>query len=172
MSKFKILICLVILAWLLARQVTSLSEGFQVVIEKAGTDTESSVSVGTDFSGPSFEALTEAIIQVESDGRPRLVGPCKERGLMQVPRRTWNWICKTQLKVKWDFDRYAFDPEKNVAVGRAELRYLLKRLNNDWEAAVMAYNCGLRKYRIGKAPRRTYRYLDRVKKELARLSSA
>ncbi|MCK5578149.1 MAG: lytic transglycosylase domain-containing protein [Planctomycetes bacterium] len=113
-----------------------------------------------------FNTLVKAVIQVESDGRRKLIGPCRERGLMQIRRRTWNWTCRTQLKVKWDYRRWAFDPQKNTAVGRAYLLYLLKEMDYYWPAAVMSYNCGLTKYRKAKVPRMTYQYLAKIKKVL------
>ncbi|MEK7448828.1 MAG: lytic transglycosylase domain-containing protein [Planctomycetota bacterium] len=113
-----------------------------------------------------LDLLVKAVIEVESDGRRKLVGPKKERGLMQIRRRTWNWVCRTQLKTRWDYDRDAFDCEKNITVGRAYLVYLLESLDYDWPAAVMSYNCGLTNYRNGNIPTMTCQYLEKVKKTL------
>lgn len=90
------------------------------------------------------------VITVESSFDSQAVSSCDARGLMQVTRSTWNWICRDFLDVDWDFDEYAFDPEKNVRVGTRFLKwiesYLFRHeneLNDSPENLVYAcYNAG------------------------------
>ncbi len=69
------------------------------------------------------DLLVEAIVQVESEGRPGMVGRHGERGLMQIRRATWNQISAKEFGRKVDFQR-AFDPDLNRRVGKAYLAWL------------------------------------------------
>jgi len=109
-----------------------------------------------------IDRLTEAIIEVESDGRSSCRGSKGERGLMQIRRATWKWVCRRLLKVKWDFNKDGFDSAKNRAVGRAYLLYLSEQLKSQ-DAVICAYNCGITNYLNNRVPQQTYEYLRRVK---------
>jgi soluble lytic murein transglycosylase-like protein len=109
-----------------------------------------------------IDCLVDAIIMVESDGRVNCRGRRGEKGLMQIRRPTWRWVCRKILKVNWDFDRYGFDPEKNITVGKAYLWYLSERLQSE-EAVICAYNCGITKYLNNQVPPFTLKYLQKVR---------
>ncbi len=66
------------------------------------------------LTGPELDQLVPKIIMAESSGNPDAVGPGGERGLMQISWNTWKRFSM------YDFD-FAFDPEKNVQIGRREL---------------------------------------------------
>ncbi len=89
------------------------------------------------------------IIQTESSFNPHAVSNCGARGLMQVTRSTWDWICHDYLQVDWDFDECAFDPEKNIRVGVRFLRWIKDYLDindcqlcEDRELLLACYNAG------------------------------
>jgi len=94
--------------------------------------------------------LVFKVIKSESDFNPRAISSCDARGLMQLTRPTWNWICREYLKVHWQFDQDAFDAEKNIIVGTRFLRWIsdyLQRneteLNDSRDKLVLAcYNAG------------------------------
>jgi hypothetical protein len=109
-----------------------------------------------------IERLADAIILVESDGKVNCRGRLGERGLMQIRRSTWRWVCKKLLHVNWSFDRDGFDYQKNLLVGKAYLSYLSERLQSE-EAVICAYNCGITKYLNHQVPPFTLDYLERVR---------
>lgn len=109
-----------------------------------------------------IDRLADAIIQVESDGRADCRGRMGERGLMQIRRSTWRWVCRKILKVNWNFDRDGFDSRKNLIVGKAYLSYLAERLQSE-ESVICAYNCGITKYLNNKVPPFTLKYLQKVR---------
>ena len=74
--------------------------------------------------------LIYKIIEAESDFDPNAVSRVDARGLMQITRRTWNWICNDYLHVDWDFDTYSFDPDKNIQVGTRFLKWISDYLDN------------------------------------------
>lgn len=109
--------------------------------------------------------LVAAIVQTESDFRPRLVSHKSAQGLMQIIPDTARF-----LGVK-----NPFDPEQNIAAGTRYYRYLLDRFDNE-TIALAAYNAGegnvarfggippfreTRNY-VVKVNRRTHRYRQRV----------
>jgi len=67
--------------------------------------------------------LVKAIIKVESDFNPGAISKANARGLMQITRTTWNDTVE-RLGLKWDYDQYVFDPEKNITVGCHYLSWL------------------------------------------------
>ncbi|MCP4649130.1 MAG: lytic transglycosylase domain-containing protein [PVC group bacterium] len=73
------------------------------------------------------------VIEAESSFNAQAVSRCDARGLMQITRPTWNWICREFLDVNWDFDVYAFDPEKNIIVGTRFLKWIEKYLESNRE---------------------------------------
>ena len=109
--------------------------------------------------------LVAAIVQTESDFRPRLVSHKSAQGLMQIIPDTARF-----LGVK-----NPFDPEQNIAAGTRYYRYLLDRFDNE-TIALAAYNAGegnvarfggippfreTRNY-VVKVNRRAHRYRQRV----------
>ena len=75
--------------------------------------------------------LVAAVVETESDFRPRLVSGKNAQGLMQIMPTTGMLLGAGDL----------FDPENNVAAGAKYLRYLFDRFN-DPHVALAAYNAG------------------------------
>jgi len=70
--------------------------------------------------------LVKAIIKVESDFEPKATSRADARGLMQITKATWDDTVE-RLGVKWDFEKHALDPEKNIIVGCHYLGWLKSR---------------------------------------------
>jgi soluble lytic murein transglycosylase-like protein len=75
--------------------------------------------------------LVAAVVEAESDFRPRLVSGKNAQGLMQIIPTTGRLLGTNDL----------FDPEANVAAGAKYLKYLLNRFD-DPRVALAAYNAG------------------------------
>jgi hypothetical protein len=75
--------------------------------------------------------LVAAVVEAESDFRPRLISGKNAQGLMQIIPSTGRLFGASDL----------FNPEANVATGAKYLRYLLDRFN-DPRVALAAYNAG------------------------------
>ena len=75
--------------------------------------------------------LVAAVVEAESDFRPRLVSNKDQRGLMQVNPETGRLVGADDL----------FDPQKNVAAGARYLEYLVNRFGDE-RIALAAYNAG------------------------------
>jgi len=75
--------------------------------------------------------LLAAMVEAESDFRPRLISEKDARGLMQIIPSTGSDLGVDNL----------FDPQQNVAAGAKYMRYLLDRFN-DPRIAIAAYNAG------------------------------
>jgi soluble lytic murein transglycosylase-like protein len=75
--------------------------------------------------------LVAAVVEAESDFRPRLISDKKATGLMQIVPETGRLLGTDDL----------FDPEENVAAGAKYLRYLMDRFP-DRRTALAAYNAG------------------------------
>ncbi|MBI4846734.1 MAG: lytic transglycosylase domain-containing protein [Candidatus Omnitrophica bacterium] len=96
------------------------------------------------------EIMIYNLIEAESSFNSRAVSPCDARGLMQITKRTWDWICSDYLEVEWDFNDCAFDSEKNIRVGMRFLKWISdyldryeNRLNDSKDRLLLAcYNAG------------------------------
>lgn len=120
--------------------------------------------------------LIYRVIEAESNFNPQAISRADARGLMQVTRQTWDWICRDYLHVSWDFDEFAFDPDKNIKVGVRFLKwisdYLEKNkddLNDSKENLVLAcYNAGpgaVRNYGFRVPPfEETQNYIQKINK--------
>jgi len=75
--------------------------------------------------------LVAAVVEAESDFRPRLVSGKNAQGLMQIIPTTGRLLGTNDL----------FNPDANVAAGAKYLRYLLDRFDNE-RVALAAYNAG------------------------------
>lgn len=98
--------------------------------------------------------LVAAVVESESDFRPRLVSGKNAKGLMQIVPETGRLMGADDL----------FNPEKNVAAGTKYLRYLMDRFG-DQQIALAAYNAGEGNVeRFGGVPPfpETLNYLQRV----------
>jgi len=75
--------------------------------------------------------LIAAVVEAESDFRPRLVSNKSQQGLMQIVPETSRLLgCENP-----------FDPAQNIAAGSKYLRYLVDRFG-DQRMALAAYNAG------------------------------
>lgn len=110
------------------------------------------------ISTPSINDIVVAICLWESDNRRWLRGDDGERGIMQIKREVWNFTCHRLLHVDWTFDM-AFNRAKNITVGRAYLKYLIRKYG-DWHLAVRIYNAG---YHGVTVHNRANKYLANIK---------
>jgi len=94
--------------------------------------------------------LVEAIIQVESSGRPDVVSNKGAIGLMQIVPR-WH---RDRCGLSDDTD--LFKPDVNIRCGSKVLRHYLAKENNNLREALARYNGG---YTRCKA---SYQYADKV----------
>lgn len=76
--------------------------------------------------------LVAAVIQAESDFRPRLISDKNAQGLMQIVPSTGQLLGASNL----------FDPEQNIVAGTKYLRYLIDRFDGNMKMALAAYNAG------------------------------
>ncbi|HVR39461.1 MAG TPA: lytic transglycosylase domain-containing protein, partial [Thermoanaerobaculia bacterium] len=98
--------------------------------------------------------LVAAVVEAESDFRPKLVSHRNAQGLMQIVPDTGRILGVAN----------AFDPEENIAAGTRYLRYLVNRFE-DQRLALAAYNAGEGNVtKFGGVPpfEETLAYLDRV----------
>ncbi len=83
-------------------------------------------------------ALIYAIMRQESLFDPYAVSVANARGLMQVIDSTAQYVARKEgIKI-----RNIYDPETNIMLGTAYLRYLLDRWNGDLVKAIASYNAG------------------------------
>lgn len=105
-------------------------------------------------------ALVAAVVEAESDFRPRLVSSKNALGLMQIVPETGKLMGAGDL----------FDPTENIAAGTKYLRYLFDRYG-DQKMVLAAYNAGEGAVdRFGGIPPfdETLTYLQRVASRRAR----
>lgn len=96
------------------------------------------------------QEIISRIIKAESDFNPHAISPADARGLMQITRQTWDWICQEYLQVEWNFEECGFEIEKNVEVGVRFLKWISdyldknkEKLNDTKENLLLAcYNAG------------------------------
>lgn len=102
--------------------------------------------------------LVAAVIQAESDFRPRLISEKNAQGLMQIVPETGQLLGADNL----------FDPEQNIIAGTKYLRYLIDRFGN-LKMALAAYNAGEGNIeKFGGVPpfAETQNYVQRVSSEV------
>jgi soluble lytic murein transglycosylase len=78
-----------------------------------------------------------AIARRESSFMVDATSPAGARGLMQIMPATARHILRKHIS-----RRYLFDAKYNVALGTQYLRYLYKKMNNNWLLATASYNAG------------------------------
>ncbi|HEX6177976.1 MAG TPA: transglycosylase SLT domain-containing protein [Thermoanaerobaculia bacterium] len=76
--------------------------------------------------------LVAAVVETESDFRPRLISHKNAQGLMQIIPSTAEFIGAGDL----------FNPAENIAAGTKYLRYLHNRFDGDLPMVLAAYNAG------------------------------
>lgn len=111
-----------------------------------------------------LDALVPQIIQAESSGNPRAIGDGgKSRGLMQIQKATWRRFSDES----WD---EAFDPEKNVQVGRAVLEQICavyqKRMGTHATPAHIVYTYNTGKYCFGELPAWTKKHPNKIYRKI------
>ena len=94
--------------------------------------------------------LLEALIHIESSGRPNVVSNKQAIGLMQV---VYKWHYK---RCNLTSEAQLFEPDININCGTEVLKHYLKVSNNNIREALAMYNGGYRK------PRESYVYADKV----------
>ena len=107
--------------------------------------------------------LVYALIQKESSWRPRVISPknsngSRDYGLMQLSSSNFEMFeWKYQPKQCYT----TMDLYDNLDAG---IRYLLEQYRRfgSWEAAVAAYNCGPNRYKTGKIPESTKKYVEDI----------
>ncbi len=83
-------------------------------------------------------ALIYAFIRQESLFDPYAVSVANARGLMQLLDSTAQYVARKEgIKI-----RNIYDPETNIMLGTAYLRYLLDKWNGDLVKAIASYNAG------------------------------
>jgi len=117
--------------------------------------------------------LVDAIIQIESQGNPNMVGGIGERGLMQIRESTWNQVSKKHFGQTIPFDR-AFEAALNRQVGRyylGDLQLLLYKNRSEWKSdlrslLLASYNAGPERVRasgfnLSRLPKKVQSYASR-----------
>ncbi len=120
------------------------------------------------------DLFVEAVIQIESAGKPDVIGKAGERGLMQIKRETWREVTTQLFGKPVSFSR-AFEPELNRQVGQAYLRMLVAFLyqhQEEWQSdmrslLLASYNAGPTHVRevgfdLRRLPASTQDYVDRA----------
>ena len=123
-------------------------------------------------------ALIFRVIEAESSFDPNAVSRADARGLMQITRPTWDWICEDFLRVSWSFDEDSFNSEKNIIVGTRFLAWIndyLKKHENELNASyndliLACYNAGpgtVKKYGFRVPPyKETQNYVAKINSDL------
>jgi hypothetical protein len=99
-------------------------------------------------TGGDLDALVPVIVMAESSGNPRAVGPAGERGLMQISRETW----ERYSAYPW---KDAYDPAKNVHVGRKILEEINERYGQTSTRARVIYTYNTGRFCFGPLPKWT-----------------
>lgn len=86
------------------------------------TDYDELIYTYTSKYGLEF-SLVKALIKVESDFNPKACSKKNARGLMQITKETWEDTAR-RLGVNWSFEKHAYDPDKNIAIGCHYLAWL------------------------------------------------
>ena len=79
-----------------------------------------------------------AIIRQESNFNPAVIGRHGERGLMQIRPATARWIGKIAQITQFDL----FNPQQNIQIGMAYLKWLSKQFPGGNGETLSAYNMG------------------------------
>ena len=116
------------------------------------------------------QSLIDAIIQVESGGRPKAESPKGARGLMQItqPALTdYNTAFKTVLTMD-----DMFKPDLSTKVGSWYLTQRIPQMLKAFDIPVnlentlWAYNAGIGRVKEGVMPKETQNYIKKVQKLL------
>lgn len=103
-----------------------------------------------------------AVVKAESTFNKAAISLRGARGLMQLMPSTGEYI-STKKSIDWEGEGRLHEPEYNLRLGVAYLKYLNQAFDGDRERVLMAYNWGPNNLRTalrsgGKAPSTTQRY--------------
>ena len=87
------------------------------------------------------DSLINAVIKKESNFKPKTIGSCGERGLMQIMPSTGRFLAKN-MRIKYNHNKLLIDDEYNVNMGKFYLEKLLQYFDNHKLLALAAYNAG------------------------------
>jgi hypothetical protein len=117
--------------------------------------------------------MIDAIIQIESQGNPTMVGGIGERGLMQIRESTWDHVTQKHFGQTISFDR-AFEPALNRQIGRyylGDLQAYLYKNQSKWKSdlrslLLASYNAGPERVRasgfdLSRLPQKVQSYASR-----------
>ncbi|MCK4995043.1 MAG: lytic transglycosylase domain-containing protein [Candidatus Omnitrophica bacterium] len=158
-----LLLCIVLAVILALTFVTkAYADNLKEIIEKASRNYQVSLE------------LIYQVIEVESSFNPYAVSIADARGLMQITRPTWDWICRDFLQVSWSFEEDSFNREKNIIVGTRFLAWINNYLNkhanelnaNHNDLVLACYNAGpgtVKRYGFRVPPfKETQNYIARI----------
>lgn len=87
-------------------------------------------------------------------------------GLAQINSNNFEYfywkILKFEPYKRINYTEYFYSPVNNLWAGFLYLRWLLDYYDNDYEKAIMAYNCGLGNVNKGNIPRTTVKYAQKI----------
>ena len=122
----------------------------------------------------SANLLIEAVVMIESSGKPGVVGSAGEHGLMQIMPATWEETTRKMFGKAIPFKR-AFEPELNQQVGAYYLGEIQGRLapyQAEWNAdlrslTLASYNAGFTAvlqadFDVARLPRSVQSYVKRA----------
>lgn len=87
-------------------------------------------------------SLICAIIYTESKFNPNAISHKDAIGLMQIKKSTADWFAK-KFEIKNYDSQKLFDPDFNINLGCFYFKYLLSKLDYNYDLAFCAYNAGL-----------------------------
>lgn len=82
-----------------------------------------------------------AVIKAESTFKHSAISNRGARGLMQILPTTARYVSE-QEQIKWAGNKQLHDPENNIKLGIAYLKYLEKKFHGNRERVLIAYNWG------------------------------
>lgn len=96
------------------------------------------ISAAAEFAVP--PALVLAVVEAESNFKPKARSPAGAVGLMQLMPDTFYYL-RDEVLFEHLSDEAILDPKTNLRYGTCYLRYLSRRFG-DWRVALAAYNAG------------------------------
>jgi len=169
MNKLKLIVGVIILAWMSAVIAANRSPYIQkmpnrqwaeiILIQRYRLDAEYAdilskvIETASEQESVPVETII-SVMAVESKFDPKAVSPCGAIGLMQVKPETWDGKQPYNIHDKYE----------NVFAGAWVLHNYKNELQSDRQA-IMAYNIGITHFRQGKAMGSAKIYYDNVSKE-------
>lgn len=85
--------------------------------------------------------LVYSVIKCESSFKHEARSRAGARGLMQLMPATAQWFAENKEKIEYS-EELLYDPDYNIRLGCAYLKYLDKRFNGNTDNVLAAYNAG------------------------------